>query len=102
MQRGDGAFGGLIVRRMKSKERHRWTYDYDLPEHIITVLDWTHHLGLQTFTHHHHAGGDNKPDTILVNGKGIVGNKTFPPASFTVTKVCRFDFFNKLISCLCQ
>jgi FtsP/CotA-like multicopper oxidase with cupredoxin domain len=77
MQRGDGAFGALIVREPRSRDPHSSLYDLDLSEHILIVQDWTHLPGTSVFTAHHHGRADNKPPNILINGKGkYFGNVT--------------------------
>lgn len=76
MQRADGAFGSFIVREPKETNPHADLYDYDLPEHVMIVLDWEHQLGTEKFLAHHHGGGDNKPPSLLINGKGRF--QTFP------------------------
>jgi FtsP/CotA-like multicopper oxidase with cupredoxin domain len=69
MQRADGMFGALIVRNTPSMEPHFKAYDYDLPEHVILVHDWLEEMIVSRFVHRHHAGGDNKPRSMLINGK---------------------------------
>ncbi|XP_008487811.1 laccase [Diaphorina citri] len=69
-QRGDGSFGAFIIRKPRPREVHAPLYDFDLPEHIMLITDWSHVLGVEMFNAHHHADGDNKPPTILMNGKG--------------------------------
>lgn len=68
MQRGDGAFGPLIIR--EPTDPHAKLYDYDLPEHVIALNDWAHEPGVSMFASHHHSLGDNKPPNLLINGKG--------------------------------
>uniref|UniRef100_A0A182Q0P9 Uncharacterized protein n=1 Tax=Anopheles farauti TaxID=69004 RepID=A0A182Q0P9_9DIPT len=68
MQRGDGAFGALIIR--KDNDIHNLLYDEDLSEHVMTVQDWGHEQGVSLFAAHHHSTGDNKPPNLLINGRG--------------------------------
>ncbi|KFB43437.1 laccase 1 [Anopheles sinensis] len=68
MQRGDGAFGALIIRR--DNDIQQLLYDEDLSEHVITVQDWGHEQGVSLFAAHHHSTGDNKPPNLLINGRG--------------------------------
>uniref|UniRef100_A0A8D8P5K9 L-ascorbate oxidase n=1 Tax=Culex pipiens TaxID=7175 RepID=A0A8D8P5K9_CULPI len=82
MQRGDGAFGALIVRR--DNDPQQIMYDHDLPEHVITIQDWGHEAGVQMFVAHHHSTGDNKPPNILINGRGKYF-KRFPKVPITTT-----------------
>ncbi|KAK9505006.1 hypothetical protein O3M35_009161 [Rhynocoris fuscipes] len=99
-QRADGAFGPLIVRKPRESDPFSKLYHYDLSEHTITVLDWSHQLGIALFTAHHHSDGDNKPPTIQVNGRGMyrpfpsTNNSLIytPPASFVVEKGFRYRF----------
>ncbi|XP_058822343.1 uncharacterized protein LOC131683944 [Topomyia yanbarensis] len=85
MQRGDGAFGPLIIRR--DNDPQQILYDYDLSEHVITVQDWGHIGGVQMFTAHHHSNGDNKPPNILINGRGKYFQRFPKTASITTTTV---------------
>ncbi|XP_054084101.1 uncharacterized protein LOC105219789 [Zeugodacus cucurbitae] len=70
MQRGDGVFGALIVRRPRATEAHAHLYDFDLSEHKMILQDWVHTPGVSIFASHHHSRGDNKPVNLLVNGRG--------------------------------
>lgn len=93
MQRADGAFGAFIVRKPISEEPHGNLYDFDKSEHVLLLQDWGPEISLAKFIAHHHSDGDNKPNTLLVNGQGsykIFGddNLTFSPkARFLVEKV---------------
>lgn len=69
-QRTDGAIGNMIIRTPLSQDPHSHLYDEDLSEHVINVMDWAHELGITMFLAHYHSDGDNKPESILVNGKG--------------------------------
>ncbi|XP_034099549.2 uncharacterized protein LOC117564761 [Drosophila albomicans] len=75
MQRGDGVFGSLIVRRPKNSDPHGGLYDFDLSEHVLVVQDWIHEPGASIFAFHHHSSGDNKPHNILINGRGRYYNR---------------------------
>ncbi|XP_026470768.1 laccase-2-like [Ctenocephalides felis] len=105
MQRADGAFGSFIVREPVETNPHADLYDYDLPEHVLVILDWEHQLGMDKFLAHHHGGGNNKPPSLLINGKGRFRrfplNKTeenatdvlyTPTARFTVEPGFRYRF----------
>ncbi|CAL7934818.1 unnamed protein product [Xylocopa violacea] len=99
-QRGDGVFGALIVRVPPKKNWHDALYDID--EHTVLITDWTHQLGIDKFLSHHHAGGDNKPPNLLVNGLGrfaVYQNRrrnatsvVMPIATFTVKRNARHRF----------
>lgn len=69
IQRMDGVFGALVIRQDDAAEPHLGLYEHDLPEHTIIINDWLVELSINRFTHHHHAGGDNKPASMLINGK---------------------------------
>lgn len=88
-QRGDGAFGSFVVRSPKSRDVHRDMYDVDV--HIITVTDWLHELGIRKFLAHYHGSGNNKPESILINGRGrykvFDGGYRTPLTQFNVTRV---------------
>ena len=47
-------------------------YHNDLEEHIITLNDWINDTAIAKFSGHHHNDGDNKPSSILINGKGTL------------------------------
>lgn len=72
MQRGDGAFGALIVREPQTElpKQIQHLYDHDLLEHAIIAHDWDHKTGSDNFAAFHHSIEDNKPVNILINGKG--------------------------------
>ncbi|KAJ3666315.1 hypothetical protein Zmor_001765 [Zophobas morio] len=99
-QRSDGTFGPFIVRIPEEDDPHSLLYDYDLPNHIITILDWTKEVGNDKYMSHMQNDGDNKPDTILVNGMGRFkhfqdanGTTIFTPtARFTVEQGYRYRF----------
>nr|BAJ06132.1 laccase 1 isoform G [Nephotettix cincticeps] len=97
VQRGDGAFGSFIIRTPSTLDPHTALYDADLSEHVILVLDWSHQLGMAMFTAHYHSDGDNKPQSMIVNGRGRYFNDTIavtktPLAEFTVKKGLRYRF----------
>lgn len=70
MQRGDGAFGALIIKQPIELDVHRGLYDVDSSDHHILLQDWDQVVGISMFNAHHHAKGINKPRSILINGKG--------------------------------
>ncbi|KAI9555735.1 hypothetical protein GHT06_018250 [Daphnia sinensis] len=103
-QRADGVFGSLIVRQSRQKDPHSSLYDYDLPEHVVLVSDWLGELGVAKFVAHHHDDGDNKPSSMIINGKGripkprneLTSNETMPLSVFNVKQGIRYRF--RLIS----
>lgn len=88
-QRGDGAFGSFVVRAPRERDVHRDMYDEDV--HVLTVTDWLHELGIRKFLAHYHGSGNNKPETLLVNGHGryrtFDGGHRTPLARFRVSRV---------------
>lgn len=72
VQRSDGALGALIVRKPAEQQPPSVTrlYQFDLPEHIMIIQDWEHKSAVATFSSFHHSIGDNKPQNLLINGKG--------------------------------
>ena len=72
LQRADGVFGSLVVRQYPKDNAHIDKYDYDLPEHIMVLNDWINDTSISKFASHHHNDGDNKPSSILINGKGVL------------------------------
>ncbi|XP_050695782.1 uncharacterized protein LOC126985218 [Eriocheir sinensis] len=68
--RGDGVFGSLIVRQPPAKDPNYDTFDYDLPEHVMLFHDWLHIPTEDKFLFRHHSGGDDFPESMLVNGLG--------------------------------
>ena len=92
-------FGSLIVRQSVDKDPHSKLYDFDLPEHVLLVSDWLGELGVSKFVAHHHDDGDNKPSSMLINGKGrlprqLTANETMPLSRFQVQQVPFFAYRN--------
>jgi len=70
LQREDGVFGAIIVHENKKNNPYLNSYDFDLKEHVIIMNDWINETAIAKFAGHHHNDGDNKPNSILINGKG--------------------------------
>uniref|UniRef100_A0A182VY04 Uncharacterized protein n=1 Tax=Anopheles minimus TaxID=112268 RepID=A0A182VY04_9DIPT len=103
MQRGDGAFGALIIR--KDNDIHELLYDQDLSEHVITVQDWGHEQGVSLFAAHHHSTGDNKPPNLLINGRGKYFQrfaKTTPLTTTTTTQETILEALEENLSVTAQ
>lgn len=101
IQRADGIFGPLIVRQYDDDNIHLDKYDFDLVEHIITMNDWINETSIAKFSGHHHNDFDNKPHSLLINGKGVINKASFteqysyietPRALFTVKPGFRYRF----------
>ncbi|XP_026280853.2 uncharacterized protein LOC113208177 isoform X2 [Frankliniella occidentalis] len=90
-QRADGAVGLLTVRVPKVLDPHGALYDVDVPEHGVLVWDWTHTPAASKFLAHHHAGDDNKADSVLINGKGV--SRVFRSADGAVTTTTPREVF---------
>ncbi|CAL1546441.1 unnamed protein product [Lymnaea stagnalis] len=111
LQRADGLYGHLVIRQPPGREAHRGFYDLDLPEHVIVVNDWWHRDSPSSFAQHHHGDGDNKPSSVLINGKGFFKglynpktglNITTPREVFRVTPGKRYRFrvaSNGILNC---
>ena len=69
LQRSNGLFGHFIVRQKPSRDPHSVLYDYDLPEHVMSITDWLVEMTANRFAAHHHDDGDNKPASMLINGE---------------------------------
>jgi FtsP/CotA-like multicopper oxidase with cupredoxin domain len=80
LQRADGVFGPIIIHEYEkdnpylnnNNNNNKYYYDYDLEEHVIVLNDWINETSISKFAGHHHNDGDNKPNSILINGKGIL------------------------------
>lgn len=72
VQRSDGALGALVVRRPIAEVPAIVSrlYDHDLPAHMMIIQDWEHASAVATFSSFHHSIGDNKPQNLLINGRG--------------------------------
>ncbi|XP_075220852.1 uncharacterized protein LOC142324090 isoform X2 [Lycorma delicatula] len=96
-QRTDGVVGNMIIRTPRSQDPHSHLYDEDLNEHIMNIMDWAHELGVSMFVAHYHSDGDNKPESILVNGRGryfmdSINVTSTPLAVFNVKQGLRYRF----------
>lgn len=91
MQRSDGLYGSLIIRQPKNEDVHSNLYDYDLPEHVIITMDWTHEPIVSMFVSHYQTNGTNKPDTILVNGLGRYKRFATSKGKTIHTPLAKFD-----------
>nr|CAH7745046.1 unnamed protein product [Callosobruchus chinensis] len=70
MQRVDGVYGPLIVKQPEEQDPVSQFYDFDLPQHVMMIIDWEKPSSMDKFLAHHHNGDDNKPTTLLINGLG--------------------------------
>ncbi|XP_045202845.2 uncharacterized protein LOC123556306 [Mercenaria mercenaria] len=101
MQRTDGIFGAFVVRQADGNEDHLGLYEEDLPEHTIVINDWIGEIGIERYAHYQHSDGDDEPESILVNGKGMYREfvntvdqtKVYTPVEvFHVTRGKRYRF----------
>jgi L-ascorbate oxidase len=65
-------FGPLVVHEYDKDNIYKGQYDFDLPEHVIVLNDWLNQTSISKFAGHHHNDGNNKPDSILINGRGAL------------------------------
>lgn len=75
LQRGDGVAGAFIVRQPKAIDVNGHLYDFDKPEHVIVVQDWSHRMGINHFVRDFYQKFDPSPGAILING---IGGQTIP------------------------
>ncbi|XP_021367995.1 laccase-1-like isoform X1 [Mizuhopecten yessoensis] len=92
LHRADGIFGAFVVRQAAEHELQHGLYDYDLPEHTILINDWLLELTLNRFANHHQAYGDNKPGSMLINGKGA--HRVFYDNERTINITTPYEVFN--------
>lgn len=69
MQRSDGVFGALTVRKCKYNDPNGYLYDYNLPEHSMVVSDWISKNVMDTYEPGP-IGITPEADSILMNGHG--------------------------------
>ncbi|KAJ9592217.1 hypothetical protein L9F63_001218, partial [Diploptera punctata] len=103
-QKMDGVIGSLIVREPRSSENNNGLYDYDLPNHVIVVMDWYH-----TDSDDHFPGlltRDRSQDAqaFLIAGRGR-NHKTsngfkYPLSIFRVKQHKKYRF--RLVGALCS
>ena len=96
-------YGALIIEDLQ--DPHRKLYDFDLPEHTLILIDWLHQPTQSFFVLHHFGDGQNKPVSMLINGKGRFGHGAFmssntsipllPLENFIVQEVIKFLIFNE-------
>lgn len=51
-------------------EKNNHTYDHDLAEHKMLLTDWLDIPMLDKYIAHIHSNGNNRAESLLVNGKG--------------------------------
>ncbi|KAK8727891.1 hypothetical protein OTU49_009506 [Cherax quadricarinatus] len=68
LHRGSGVFGAFVVREVE--DPMAWSYDVDLPEHVIIFNDWFHVSTPDKFFNRYLFTDDDFATNILVNGKG--------------------------------
>jgi FtsP/CotA-like multicopper oxidase with cupredoxin domain len=67
-QKIDGVYGPLVVRAPRNTIPNRDLYDFDLPEHLIIISDWMHHMADQDFPGV--IRRSNLTESVLINGHG--------------------------------
>ncbi|KAK8727887.1 hypothetical protein OTU49_009504, partial [Cherax quadricarinatus] len=70
LHRGSGVFGAFVVREVM--DPMAWSYDVDLPEHVIVMNDWIHVSTIDKFLNRFHYIGDGHVENILINGKARI------------------------------
>ncbi|XP_063850104.1 uncharacterized protein LOC135094180 [Scylla paramamosain] len=69
-QRTDGMFGALVVHQVPASDPHVTLYDTDDPKHTLVLTDWLNGLSFHKFINLHSAQDQDKPHTLLINGRG--------------------------------
>ncbi|XP_014271530.1 uncharacterized protein [Halyomorpha halys] len=110
-QESDGLYGAFIVRR-KEPVSVSSLYDFDLPEHTVTVWHWYDRPTSDVLTSILHRNGSVNGYGLLINGKGghvkfhmNNTNITTPREQFNVRKGFRYRFrliHNSAIYCPIQ
>ncbi|KAJ8298424.1 hypothetical protein KUTeg_024955 [Tegillarca granosa] len=92
VQRGDGLFGAFIVR--EPTDVHEGLYDFDLPEHVISINSWYNELTIEMFNSLYHTENISSlnPDSILINGKGRY--KEFQAPNTNDSSFTPYEVFN--------
>lgn len=70
MQKLDRLSGVLVVRDAKANERHGDLYDFDDPDHVITIMDWMNPGGTDDAPGRHINGDIQLPEALFINGLG--------------------------------
>ncbi|KAL1123321.1 hypothetical protein AAG570_002407 [Ranatra chinensis] len=85
-QEADGLFGQLVVRRKEPKEVES-LYDYDLPEHTITVWHWFREQASVILPNNFRTAVETTGYALLINGKGSIKEFMVPnnPDEFAFT-----------------
>ena len=84
-----------MVRQTRQRDPQSSLYDFDLPDHVIVINDWTREIGMIKMMASMYDGQDEIPANILINGKGRNPKLSkeqnsvdfVPLANFTVEKV---------------
>ncbi|XP_037773206.1 laccase-2-like [Penaeus monodon] len=97
--RADGVLGAIVIRQPPGKDHATGLYDYDLPQHTMVIHDWLHVPTEDKFVLRHHGGGDDFPESMLINGLGPHQNIAATPTSaampyqrFKVSPGARYRF----------
>ncbi|KAF2354537.1 Multicopper oxidase type 2 [Trinorchestia longiramus] len=70
LQRGDGLYGPLIVRKPDDQEPNKLFYDHDLTAHVLTISDLAARDMESLYTERYFNEEQTPPTTILINGRG--------------------------------
>ncbi|KAJ4431320.1 hypothetical protein ANN_19917 [Periplaneta americana] len=103
-QKMDGLAGNLVVRLAKSLDPNSHLYDYDLPSHVILIVDWYYmQFGndVPGFQAHDRTQG---ADSFLIGGRGrnkkSSKGKKSPLSVYRVSRGKRYRF--RIIGGLCS
>jgi hypothetical protein len=70
LQKLDGIQGNLVIRTPKSTDRNGNTYDVDVPEHTLMILDWMNTTAEERFPGLSQREPGQMPITFLLEGRG--------------------------------
>jgi hypothetical protein len=70
LQKLDGIQGNLVIRTPQSTDRNGNTYDVDVPEHTLMILDWMNTTAEERFPGLLQRLPGQLPITFLLEGRG--------------------------------
>nr|AON96381.1 laccase 1 [Coptotermes formosanus] len=70
LQKLDGIQGNLVIRTPKSTDRNGNSYDVDVPEHTLMILDWMNTTAEERFPGLSRREPGQIPVTFLLEGRG--------------------------------
>ncbi|XP_069675378.1 uncharacterized protein [Periplaneta americana] len=88
LQKLDGLQGNLVIATPKSGDPNGNLYDFDLPEHVLMILDWLNNTAEERFPGNSVNDPGQDPISFLLNGKGRrIAPTGQPPSNFPFQEV---------------